>query len=88
MKTFKEFLAEQNLKPGDGVRTSDGTDGIIHTVLSGGDLAIVITGWDYFGDDNQSKRPSTSIENMSDLSKKNVDSRLKEYYKQAKNIKL
>jgi len=51
MKTFKEFLSESTIKAGDGVRTSDGSDGIVHKILATGDLAVVITGWDYFGSD-------------------------------------
>lgn len=88
MKTFREYLTEATIKPGDGVLTSDSSDGVVHSVLPGGDLAVVITGWDRFRGDSQSKRPNTSIEDVSDLSKKKVSSDYLEYFKQARNMKL
>jgi hypothetical protein len=88
MKTFKEFLNEAKLKPGDGVRTSDGSDGIVYKILATGDLAVVITGWDNFGDKNESSRPNTSIEDISDLTPKTVNKKYNIYYEKSKNMKL
>lgn len=88
MKTFKEFLNEANVKAGDGVRTPDGSDGIVHHILPGGNMAVVITGWDYFGGDLESKKPNYTIEDVSDLKKKNVGSKYKDYFNKSKNMKL